>query len=336
MAPRFRLAPTPSGLLHIGNGVNFALTAAWAHALRGDLLLRVDDLDSARVRGEYYNDIEDTIRWMDLELSGEAFGNSIALAENVEATAPSRPANPMRKVFQANRLARYQEILDSLRQNNLVYACSCSRNQIRTQQEAAGGDINHYPGTCREAGISLDAPNVNWRLKLEEGGVEVAWQEGLGKGEKQTATLTSDFVIRQRNGRPSYQLASVVDDIDMGITHIVRGKDLWNSTIMQLVLAKAVQDISSEQEGSADNVQDEASASSLDVGAFAKTRFWHHDLVVDLEGRKLSKRDGDSSLRYMRDRRWGADIVFREAGLLMDVAQIKDISLLAEVLQTKP
>ena len=315
MTPRLRIAPTPSGLLHIGNGVNFALTAAWAHALQGELLLRIDDLDSARVRGEYYNDIDNTMQWMGLDRMGQVFAKAS---------------------YQANRLARYQEVLVSLRQNNQVYACTCSRNQIRAQQEEAGGDINHYPGTCREAGISLDTPNVNWRLKLEESGVEVAWTEGLGKGKTEKTVLTADFVIRQRNGRPSYQLASVVDDIDMGITHIVRGKDLWESTVMQLVLAKALpESIFPSLEVSAHEVPREAQESMPNGGAFAKTRFWHHDLVVDLEGRKLSKRDSDASLRYMRDRRWGPDIVYREAGLLLDVAQVNDIALLAEVLYAK-
>ncbi len=316
MASRFRLAPTPSGLLHIGNGVNFALTAAWAHAVNGELVLRIDDLDSARVRGEFYNDIENTLHWMDLDPKGDVFAK----------------AN-----YQANRLSRYQEVLDSLRQNNLVYACSCSRNQIRAQQEETGGDINQYPGTCRDAGIPLDTPNVNWRLKLEEGGEEVTWQEGLGKGEEETSVLTSDFVIRQRNGRPSYQLASVVDDLDMGITHIVRGKDLWGSTVMQLVLAKALsEEVFPQMETSPFSAPGEERGSTPQSGGtFANTRFWHHELVVDLEGRKLSKRDGDSSLRYMRDRRWGADIVYREAGLLMDVAQVNDKALLAEVLQAK-
>ena len=298
MASRFRLAPTPSGLLHIGNGVNFALTAAWAYALKGELRLRIDDLDGARVRGEYYNDIADTLRWMELDPSGEVFAKAS---------------------YQAHRLSRYEEVLNSLRQNNLVYACTCSRKQVRALQQKAGADINAYPGTCREAGFSLDAPNVNWRLKLDEGGVEVSFLEGLGVGTTAARTFTSDFVIRQRNGKPSYQLSSLVDDLDMEITHIVRGQDLWPSTLMQLVLAKAMP---------------KAAFPNLDKSpydAFAKTRFWHHSLVKDLQGRKLSKSDGDSSLRYMRDRRWGADIVYREAGLLMDVAKVNDVRLLAEV-----
>jgi len=302
MTPRFRLAPTPSGLLHIGNGVNFALTAAWAHALQGELSLRIDDLDSARVRGEFYNDIEDTIRWLDLDPHAEIFAKAS---------------------YQANRLRRYDAVLSILRENDLVYACTCSRKKIRAQQEAEGGDINVYPGTCRAAEIPLDTPNVNWRLKLEEGGVEVSWLEGLGSGSTEQQTLHSDFVIRQRNGRPSYQLASVVDDIDMGITHIVRGTDLWDSTVMQLVLAKAL-----PQEAFPE-------LSHAGYKAFAKTRFWHHSLVVDLQGRKLSKSDGDAALRYMRDRRWSSEIVYREAGLLTDIAEVNDLALLAEVITSK-
>lgn len=241
--PKFRLAPTPSGLLHIGNGVNFVLTAALAEAQDAELILRIDDLDSTRVRGEYLNDIERTVLWLFPDQGERLWKEAI---------------------YQSQRLAQYDAFLDSLRQNQLVYACTCSRKDIREAQEAAGQnfDINVYPGTCRDRGLDLETEEATWRLRTEE--------------------ASGDFIVRQRNSRPSYQLASLVDDVDLGITHIVRGKDLTDSSDMQLVLAKA------------------ASMIIPEYADFASTQFWHHSLLRDQSGQKLSKSAGSDSMREYR------------------------------------
>ena len=270
--PKLRLAPTPSGLLHLGNGVNFVLNAAWALQLGGQLTLRIDDLDSARVRGEYLNDIDDTVRWLFPDVADGLIAGALV---------------------QSRRAGRYAGVLDALRQNRLVYACACSRKQIRAAQEAAGtgaGDVNAYPGTCRERELPLDAEHVTWRMRED------------------------DTIVRLRNSKPSYQLASVIDDVDSDITHVYRGQDLASSTRMQQVLAKALAEV------------DESFA------AFAKTHFKHHPLLTDRDGSKLSKRDGAESLRALRQNRVDRTVVVREAGKLLGRPDVRSLEELGEVI----
>ena len=259
---RLRLAPTPSGLLHIGNGVNFVLTAASARALDAELWLRVDDLDAARVRGEYLNDIEETIQYL---LPGQ-------LARQVLD----------HKVHQSARLAEYDAALQVLRQHHLVYACACSRRDLRAAQEAAGVevDVNSYLGTCRDKAIDLGSEGVVWRFRSEE--------------------PAGDFVVRQRDGRPSYQLASLVDDVSLDMTHLVRGIDLESSTARQGVLAKALSEF------------------VPDYSAFAKTRCFHHPLLRSPSGEKLSKSAGADALRNLRRSGMQSEAVYYEAARLLD------------------
>ena len=282
--PRLRLAPTPSGLLHIGNGANFVLTAALAQALSGELLLRVDDLDGARVRGEYLNDIDVAL---DFLFPRPLF---VGLRQNT--------------VHQSSRIAHYAAALDTLRARDLVYACTCSRRDLRAAQEAAGlrVDVNAYLGTCRDKALPLDAEGAVWRLRTEE--------------------PAGDFVVRQRNGRPSYQVASLVDDVALGITHVVRGEDLASSTAMQRVLAKALAP------------HDEAYAAFTDdpPGVASPVRFYHHPLLTDPRGRKLSKSAGADSLRALRQDGMRAEVVYYEAARLLDPeADCRDLADLTTV-----
>ena len=262
--PVLRLAPTPSGYLHLGNAVNFAATALVAERIGGTLLLRVDDLDHARVRGAYLNDVEEALHWL----------------------LPDRAARLWTTAtYQSQRLARYGEVLAGLRAAGLVFGCACTRRQIREAQAAAGGratDVNAYPGTCRGRDLPLDAPGVAWRLDVPPAGAAAT---GTGDGG------VSPFVVRQRDGRPAYQLASVVDDVDLGVTHVVRGEDLRASTAMQLVLAEAYPPL----------------------GDFAAVTFTHHGLISAPGGGKLSKSDGATSLRALAGRGLTPGEVFRIA-----------------------
>ncbi len=265
--PRLRLAPTPSGLLHLGNGVNFAYNAALAAHLHGQLLLRIDDLDGARVRGQYLNDIDATIRWL--------------LPEQAEALC--REA-----MYQSRRLVAYNAALQLLRKHNMVYACRCSRREVRAAQQAAGlpEDINAYPGTCRDCEYSLDKQGVVWRMR-----------EG-------------DTIVRQRNRMPSYQLASLVDDVDANITHIVRGEDLLESTLMQLQLAQVLAQVDQR------------------FAQFQQLHFYHHPLLTDTTGAKLSKRAGASSLEALRHSHGTATPVFAKAGQLLNAPQTTSLAVL--------
>lgn len=262
MSARLRLAPTPSGYLHLGNGVNFVVNALWAERLGGVLTLRIDDLDRARVRDAYLDDIAETLHWL---LPDQA--------QHLLASATR----------QSRRLDPYERALETLRQNGRLYACTCTRREIRVAQKAAGHplDVNRYPGTCRSRGLALDTPGAAWRLRTAP---------GVGVG---------DFVVRQRDATPAYQLASVVDDVDHGITHVARGEDLRASTAMQQVLAEAL----TPHDGR--------------YGRFSRIAFHHHDLVLDDAGYKLSKSAGSASLRSWRATDRDPRAIFEHANRLL-------------------
>ena len=279
--PRLRIAPTPSGLLHLGNGVNFALTAALADALGAELRLRVDDLDAARVRPAYLTDIAATLRWLLPERANELLDGA---------------------AYQSKRRERYTAVLEDLRQNGELFACACTRREIRAAQSAAagregGGDVNAYPGTCLGQALGLDRPDVAWRLRPRPGSL-------------------SATVLRQRDGTPAYQLASLIDDVEFGITHLVRGADLRSSTDLQRQLARVL-----------------AANGTQAYAAFAQVRAWHHPLVTDADGRKLSKSAGATSLAALRATPDGQARVFAEAGRLIGGADCSDLTSLTEVLR---
>ena len=280
--PRFRIAPTPSGYLHLGNGVNFALTAALAQTQEAHLALRVDDLDAARTREAYRADIRETIAWL--------FPPS--LAKPLLATG----------VSQSSRLDRYAVVLEGLRQNRLVFACSCSRRELAAAREASGADVNDYPGTCAERGLDLDAPDVAWRMR--------------GSG----------VVVRQKDARPSYQLASLTDDVDAGTTHLVRGEDLRGSTAIQRVLAQALTaplPVATPQ-------------GWPDFARFGDVRSYHHDLLLGDGGEKLSKSAGAQSLRALRASTAGPSAVFAKAAQLLGHSGVTDLPGLTYVLGQRP
>ena len=271
MAGHFRLAPTPSGYLHLGNGVNFAITAALAQAHDARLSLRIDDLDAARTREAYLADIRETIKWLlPADLAGRILSDGVR---------------------QSTRLAAYREVLEGLRQNALVFACSCSRRQLAAARRAGGVDVNDYPGTCRDRRIPLDAPDVAWRMR--------------GSGA----------VVRQKDRQPSYQLASLTDDVTSGVTHLVRGADLRDSTAIQRVLAEAL----------TPPLPVRTPADWPDFGRFAGVHTYHHPLLTDAAGAKLSKSDGADSLRALRADGASPLVVFAKAAEVMGVTGVTDL-----------
>lgn len=247
-----RLAPTPSGLLHAGNAFNFLLTHALAKALGLRILLRIDDLDSERVRPAYVDHVFRTLHALGIHWD----------------LGPRTPEELATKWSQQFRLPRYHALIAALRQRGHLYACACSRSTLRH----LGAD-GRYPGTCRELGLPFDAPEVAWRLRIPED-IEVQVQ-GL-RGEVQlvkVGAFVGDPVVRQRNGRPAYQVASLSDDVDHGVTHIVRGEDLLPSTACQVHMAGL-----------------------LGLSAFQQVRFVHHPLLLDANGEKLSKSAGSAAV----------------------------------------
>jgi glutamyl-tRNA synthetase len=240
-----RLAPTPSGYLHLGNALSFALTATLARANGARILLRIDDMDRERVEEAYVQDIFDTLSFLDIPWDeGPRDAREFWLAYS-----------------QVLRLDLYRQALDQLAALGAVFACTCSRNQT-------------YEGICLEKGLPLDTPNAAWRLKV--------------------AGALPYFVVRKKDGFPAYQLTSLIDDLYYGVDLIVRGEDLRSSTIAQQELAGV-----------------------LGRQAFARVHFDHHPLLMETPGRKLSKSEGATSIRYLRAQGYRASEVFQMIGEML-------------------
>lgn len=233
MAPVFRktrIAPTPSGYLHLGNLLSFSITATLAIKAGASIHLRIDDMDRERVRAAYVQDIFDTLHFM-----GIPWDEGPENYEQFES-----------RFSQRHRLDLYHEALKHLQGEGMVYACSCSRSDL------ARGVLC----PCREAPIPLDSPDTPWKLRAES---------------------MPDFIVRKRDGYPAYQLSSVIDDLHYGIDFIVRGQDLFPSTQAQLYLATL-----------------------LPENNFGSIQFYHHSLLADQSGEKLSKSAGSTSIQYLR------------------------------------
>jgi glutamyl/glutaminyl-tRNA synthetase len=195
-----RIAPTPSGFLHLGNVLSFALTAGLARRSGASILLRIDDLDRERVSREYVEDIFDALNFLGIPWD----------------EGPRNWEEYKRTWSQVHRLGMYREALERLRGSGKVFACDCSRSKIL--RESPDGV---YPGACRGKGLSLDKEGCSWRVRTEGG----------------LPPEMTDFVVRKKDGYPAYQLTSVIDDLHFGVDLVVRGDDLRASTAAQRWLA---------------------------------------------------------------------------------------------------
>lgn len=226
---RTRIAPTPSGFLHEGNAVNFVLVSWLARQHGGVVVLRIDDMDRDRYRREYVDDVFAVLDWL-----------AIAVDEGPSTTDQFEADYSM----QAHRDI-YRERMLALRASPLVetYACSCSRHQLALGQVCR----------CRELDLELAPERTALRVHVPESLHDVL--ETMG-----------DFVVWRRDDTASYQLASVVEDERLAITHIVRGVDLLPSTAAQRLIAPAIA-----------------------ATTFEQTVVLHHPLITDASGAKLSK-----------------------------------------------
>lgn len=231
-----RLAPTPSGCLHLGNAVNFTLTWLLARRAGGQLHLRIDDLDRARLRRPYLDNIFRVIDWLGLDYDH----------------GPSGPDDFLRHHSQLLHLPAYNAVLARLaRRPGLLQASRAAR----TAAEAAP--------------VPLDTPGAAWRARVPPG-TTISFHDGW-QGDTAVAlgAAMPGFVLRKKDGVAAYQVASVVDDLRLGTTLIVRGLDLLPSTAAQLWLAAQLPETAAFHAG--------------------RVRFFHHPLLTDAAGRKLSK-----------------------------------------------
>jgi glutamyl/glutaminyl-tRNA synthetase len=265
-----RFAPAPTGFLHLGHVVN----ALWVWQTADRVLLRIEDHDRQRSRPEFEAAIVEDLDWLGF--------------------VPDGPA-----VRQRERGDIYSQALETLKHQQLVYGCDCTRAAIAraglkacatsappsetlvetlaAQPFRAAEDELRYPGTCRDRGVA-DAPGVGLRVRFEPS-VERFVDLRHGPQEQRPWEQCGDLLIRDREGNWTYQFAVTVDDYVQGVTHVIRGDDLLASTGRQLQLARL-------------------------LGRREPPLFLHHALIMKSSTQKLSKSDGDTGVRDLRARGW--------------------------------
>lgn len=257
-----RLAPSPTGAQHVGNARTYLLAWLSIRSRGGRVVLRMEDIDSPRIKpGAAQQAIED-LRWLGLDWD-----------EGPDIGGPNAP------YVQTQRLDRYAAALEQLKQADRVYPCTCTRSDIAAAASAphVGQEGPPYPGTCAFRSAA-DAAKLDrafaWRLRTAD---QPRHFIDLVAGEQSCHVKQElgDFVVVKGDGTPAYQLAVVVDDQAMGVTEVLRGDDLLPSAFRQLEL--------------------------YDFFGWQPPAFAHVPLVVGPDGRRLAKRHGDTRLATLRE-----------------------------------
>lgn len=264
--PRGRYAPSPTGPLHLGNVRTALLAWLQTRLAGGTFVMRMEDLDRQRTVEGSAEQILDDLRWLGLDWD-----------EGPDVGGPCGPYD------QSDRDPIYDAALELLDDSDLVFRCYCSRREIREASSAPHGRTAVYPGTCRfltpdeEEAVRIDKDDKtpSWRFRVAD--VDVTFEDlVMGAQSQRLPEEVGDFPVRRADGLFAYQLAVVVDDWLMGITDVLRGEDLVHSTPRQIALFEA-------------------------FGAPVPS-FWHVPLMMDGEGRRMSKRDGSESLEELREK----------------------------------
>ena len=271
---RGRLAPSPTGYLHLGHARTFWVAQERARVHGGTLILRNEDLDSIRFKMEFVTEMIEDLRWFGFEWSeGPDVGGKFA------------PYN------QSERMNFYRAALEKLRAGNFIYPCTCSRKDIQQAVTAphAGDDELIYPGTCREKSFKLQklphepatvnlqsATKNSWRFRVPDGETISFTDGNCGEQKFVAGKDFGDFVVWRGDDVPAYQLACVVDDAAIQITEVVRGADLLVSTARQILIYRAL--------------------------GLPPPKFCHCALMLDEAGQRLAKRHDALSLRKLRER----------------------------------
>ena len=262
---RGRIAPSPTGLLHLGHATTFWTASQRSTAAKGRLVLRIEDLDPARSKPEFAQAAFEDLRWLGIQWQeGPDVGGKFS---------------PYR---QSARQPLYLGALRKLIDAGQVYPCRCSRKDLAQLAQAPHDDEPVYPGTCRPAtgdagsgfAVGPDATGVNWRFRVPNG-KPVEFVDGRFGQQRFVAGVDfGDFLVWRKDGLAAYQLAVAVDDAAMQISEVVRGADLLKSTSRQILVCQAL--------------------------GLPAPAWYHCPLVTDNRGERLAKRHNALSLRALR------------------------------------
>ena len=250
MERKIRFAPSPTGYLHEGHLLSALYV--WAAAKKWDLSihLRIEDHDRGRARPEYIESIYDDLEWFGFRWDSQS--------------------------IQSERTPLYEAALEKLEKQGLVYPCYCSRKQLEEENPKSETGEIVYQGKCKALGMTAPA-SAPHNLRVIIPDKVITWHDmRLGDFSENPKLQCGDFPIRDREGQWTYQFAVCVDDIEEGITHIVRGEDIRSSTARQIALMRL-------------------------LGRETPPLYLHHPLIVDPAGKKLSKRERAHSIRQDRD-----------------------------------
>lgn len=262
---RGRIAPSPTGYLHLGHARTFLIAAERAKQSGGTLILRNEDLDPDRCRSEFADAMLQDLRWLGIEWQeGPDHGGSLG------------------PYSQSQRRAPYLDVWKQLRDSGFIYPCICSRKDL-VQSATAPNDSDDepiYPGKCRASSTDSTKPEfpggVNWRFHVPDGEDIAFADQNLGPQCYIAGRDFGDFIVWRRDDVPAYQLAVVADDHAMKITEVVRGADLLKSTARQLLLYRAL--------------------------CWDPPAFYHCELVRDEAGNRMAKRHDALSIRALREK----------------------------------
>lgn len=238
-----RFAPSPNGRLHVGHAFSAMCAHDFARAFGGQFLLRIEDIDGTRSRAEHIGAIIEDMEWLGLHHDGEV-------------------------VLQSQRIASYQAALDRLIEMGLVYRCWCTRSEItaalKHKAVRHGPDGPVYPGTCK-ARVGGEG-DFAWRLDMERalaGIGSIGWSDLVAGPQIADPMVFGDVVLWRKDAPASYHLAATLDDAADGISHVVRGTDLFAYTAIHRLLQQLL--------------------------GLPEPAYWHHRLLLDEKGDKLAK-----------------------------------------------
>jgi glutamyl-Q tRNA(Asp) synthetase len=250
-----RFAPSPNGRLHLGHAFSALCAHDFARALGGQFHLRIEDIDGTRSRAEHVAAILLDMDWLGLHHDGAV-------------------------QFQSQNIARYEAARDRLIADGLLYRCVCTRSDIahalKHKPVPHGPDGPHYPGTCRDSSINPSVPHslrIDMAKALARSGL-LRWMDLAAGPQFADPMAFGDVVLWRKDAPASYHLAATIDDAADGVSHVVRGQDLFGYTAIHRLLQKL-----------------------LDL---PEPTYWHHPLLVDASGEKLAKSKSSPALSDRR------------------------------------